>query len=126
MPRESRQAKAPRTAPEAPGAVGTHRGQLNSPLGSKPLYGSRGAITNKETVRFGKYRAAIYRRGDVASSSFFMRIYLKDEERYFRKSLQTQNRKEAIDLATTELINNMRSEEHTSELQSLRHLVCRL
>ena len=105
MPRESRQAKAPRTAPEAPSAVGTSKRQLDSPIGSKTLYGTRGAITNKETVRFGKYRTAIYRRGDVANSSFFMRIYLKDEERYFRKSLQTQNRKEAIDLATTELIN---------------------
>ena len=105
MPRESRQAKAPRTAPEAPSAVGTSKRQLDSPIGSKTLYGTRGAVTNKQTVRFGKYRATIYRRADVANSSYFLRIYLKDEGRYYRKSLQTHNRKEAIDLATTELVN---------------------
>jgi integrase len=106
MPRESPKIiRAPKTETEPNSAKGTTEGTLVAHTPLKNLYGTRGAIRDKEIVRFGKYRATIYRRGDVANSNYFLRFYLKDEGRYFRKSLQTQNRKQAIDLATTELVN---------------------
>jgi integrase len=104
MPRESRKAtRATATESTEPVAATEMVAAGHSP--SNSLYGTRGAVTDKELIRFGKYRATIYRRSDVANSNFFLRIYLKDEGRYFRKSLRTQNRKQAIDLASTELVN---------------------
>src|ERR1035438_4023533 len=45
----------------------------------------------------------------------------------FRQELQTKEQQTAqLERQQTNLLQHSRSEEHTSELQSLRHLVCRL
>jgi|ERR1039458_4315314 integrase len=107
MPRESPKPveRASQGELEPPSAPILPRLISHTPSSQKRLYGTRGAVTDKEAIRFGKYRATIYRRGDVANSSYFLRFYLKDEGRYYRKSLQTQIRREAIALATTEVVN---------------------
>jgi integrase len=104
-PRESPKSNASEGEPQPPNAAITLGVISRARSSPRRLYGTRGAIRDKETVRFGKYRATIYRRGDVANSSFFLRFYLKDEGRYYRKSLQTQNRREAIAMATTEVVD---------------------
>jgi len=107
MPRES-----PKPAQKAisgelqpVGTATTGSGTVRAPSIAQSSYGTRSSTTDKETIRFGKYRATIYRRGDVANCSYFLRFYLKEEGRYYRKSLHTHNRKEAIALATTEVVN---------------------
>lgn len=60
---------------------------------------------SKRHIRFGHHRVTLYKRDDVIESSYFMRIYLKDEERYFKKSLGTKDQREAIEKAQAEVIN---------------------
>ncbi len=104
MARESRQPKAVRTTPEPSHAVQGSKARKSRRGAARAAYGTRGAVRDKETVPFGAYRASIYRRADVGSSSYFMRLYLKDEGRYYRKSLGTKDRREARERATTELV----------------------
>src|SRR3712207_7849909 len=52
-------------------------------------------------------------------------IEVKDAEILVSK-IDEQRRNKALQGLTRSLINNMRSEEHTSELQSRQYLVCRL
>jgi integrase len=51
------------------------------------------------------HRVTLYRRADVGESHWFMRVYLKDEGRYFRKSLKTHDQQEAEKLGQRELIS---------------------
>jgi integrase len=67
-------------------------------------YGTRGAEREKRILTFGKYRATIYRRADLDRSSWFLRVFLKDEGRHYRKSLQTTDYDEAVTRATSELV----------------------
>ena len=71
---------------------------------AKRDYGTRGAERGKRLIRFGRATATIYRRGDLKSSSWFLRIYLKGEKRHYRKSLRTSDRGEALDLAHDEIV----------------------
>ena len=49
---------------------------------AKTDYGTRGSERNKKLMRFGKYRFTLYRRSDVAHSSWFLRIHLTKEGRH--------------------------------------------
>ena len=60
--------------------------------------------TDTESFAFGPYIGSLYRRADLSKSSWFFRIYLKEEGRHFRKSLKTDDVRIARELATKELI----------------------
>jgi integrase len=60
--------------------------------------------TETKPFIFGPYRGTLYRRADVGKSSWFFRIYLKQEGRHFRKSLKTNDLKIAEELAFKEVI----------------------
>jgi hypothetical protein len=60
--------------------------------------------TATEPLVFGAYKGTLYRRADLLKSSWFFRIYLKDEGRHFRKSLKTDDVRLARELATKEII----------------------
>ncbi len=49
------------------------------------------AIQNAEEVAVGTHKGTLYRRGELQESSYFVRYFLKEERRYFRKSLHTQD-----------------------------------
>lgn len=90
-------------------------------------YGTRQSEVAKQVIPFGKLRVTIYRRSDIANSSWYFRLHLKEERRHFRKSLQTTDRHEAIARAQTEVINvlaKVRSGERILAL-SLKDLVRR-
>jgi hypothetical protein len=57
------------------------------------------SVINVHYIPFGGTRGAIYRRTDIANSSWFFRIHLKKEKRYYRVSLKTRNRAEALENA---------------------------
>ena len=61
--------------------------------------------TDTRSFDFGPYKGTLYRRADISNSSWFFRIYLKDEGRHFRKSLRTDDLRLARELATKELIH---------------------
>lgn len=60
---------------------------------------------SKRHIRFGNHRITLYKRDDIEVSSYFMRIYLKHEKRYFKKSLHTMDVDEAASKAQNEVIN---------------------
>lgn len=68
-------------------------------------YGTRSAELDKQVIRFGHRKATLYRRKDLEHGSWFLRLYLKEEKRHFRKSLQTSDKREALELAQTEIVN---------------------
>ena len=57
-----------------------------------------------ESLVFGSYTGSLYRCADLSQSSWFFRIYLKEEGRHFRKSLKTDDVRLARELATKELM----------------------
>ena len=59
---------------------------------------------NSEIIQFGSRHFTIYQRGDVKHSSWFFRVYLKEEDRFYRKSLKTRDRNTAIQRGTDELL----------------------
>lgn len=68
-------------------------------------YGTRSSERNKQIIPFGNRKATIYRRGDLENSSWFYRIYIREEKRHYRKSLKTTDRREAIQFAQDELVS---------------------
>jgi hypothetical protein len=62
------------------------------------------AVTDLQEIRFGRRTGAIYRRSDIANSSYFFRTHLKQERRYYRKSLQTNDRAEAVERAEQKML----------------------
>jgi site-specific recombinase XerD len=60
--------------------------------------------TETKSLAVGPYKATLYRRADVANSSWFFRVYLKQEGRHFRKSLKTDSLHLAEQLAVKEII----------------------
>jgi integrase len=60
--------------------------------------------TDTESIAVGPYKGTLYRRADLSKSSWFFRIYLKEEGRHFRKSLKTGDLQAARELATNEVI----------------------
>jgi integrase len=59
---------------------------------------------NSEIIPFGSRCFTIYQRGDVTKSSWFFRVYLRDEGRFYRKSLKTTSRRAAIQLGEEEFL----------------------
>src|SRR5690606_41421638 len=55
-----------------------------------------------------------------------IRVKNNNEPKYFYQLLNTLLRQSIRDIGSGSNINNLRSEEHTSELQSRENLVCRL
>ncbi|HQR52886.1 MAG TPA: hypothetical protein PLZ79_06420 [Burkholderiales bacterium] len=68
-------------------------------------YGTRSAEIDKHFVQFGRRKATIYKRSDVANSSWYFRFFVREEKRHYRKSLQTVDRVEAVERATAEIVN---------------------
>lgn len=93
-----------KTAPEAPRPAISAKRRRSGGYVAKRDYGTRGAERDKQPIRFGRSMATIYRRGDIENSSWFFRLYLKEEKRHYRKSLKTADRKEAFDLAHSEIV----------------------
>jgi hypothetical protein len=57
------------------------------------------AVTDLQVIRFGRRTGTIYRRSDIVNSSYFFRTHLKQERRYYRKSLETTDHAEALEKA---------------------------
>src|SRR5262245_64181486 len=78
-------------------------------------------LKDKQTAAIKAIDEKIERMKEEMSGAFakFGRWLLKAAKKFFSWTLE----KFGLSLST---IENIRSEEHTSELQSLRHLVCRL
>jgi integrase len=72
---------------------------------AKRDYGTRGAERDRQLIRFGRIKATIYRRSDIEHGSWFLRLYLKEEKRHYRKSLQTRDQREAVTFAEQEIVN---------------------
>jgi integrase len=98
MPRVSR------TAPSKPEAQSSAPQRRPRTYVAKRDYGSRGAERAKQIVKFGRARATIYKRADIDNSSWFFRLYLKEEKRHFRRSLKTSDRREALDILHDEVV----------------------
>jgi hypothetical protein len=81
--------------------VGFHAGTTMDTHDSK----RKPSQLNKQVIRFGTHKINIYQRGDVIDSSYYFRIHLKEEDRFYRKSLQTTDRVEARQRAQNELID---------------------
>jgi len=77
----------------------------NSPYVAKTDYGTRNAEVDKHFVQFGRRKATIYRRSDIANSSWYFRFFVREEKRHYRKSLKTDDRGEAIERATAEIVS---------------------
>jgi integrase len=90
-------------------------------------YGTRGSELEKKILPFGKYRATLYRRSDIENSSWFLRVFLKEEGRHYRKSLKTSSRLEAVERATSELVSVLAKVESGQRILavSLKELVRR-
>jgi integrase len=58
----------------------------------------------QHTLTFGSHKVTLYKRGDTQDSSWFFRIHLKDEDRFYRKSLDTKDKDVAAKRAHDELI----------------------
>jgi integrase len=64
-----------------------------------------GSSPERVKINFGKYKITLYRRTDVRVSSWFFSIHLKEEDRKYRKSLNTDDLAKATVAAQTEVIN---------------------
>jgi hypothetical protein len=64
-----------------------------------------GSPLDRVKISFGKYKITLYRRTDVRVSSWFFSIHLKEEDRKYRKSLNTDDLEQAKVAAQTEVIN---------------------
>ena len=60
---------------------------------AKRDYGKRGSELNKKVISFGRHKVTLYRRGDVTQSSWYFRVHIKEEDRNYRQSLHTLDRK---------------------------------
>jgi integrase len=67
-------------------------------------YGKRESQKNKHVIAFGDLNVTLYRRSDVQNSSWFFRIHIKQEDRNYRKSLDTDDLPTAKKRAHTEVI----------------------
>jgi site-specific recombinase XerC len=65
---------------------------------------SKSSVTDLREIRFGNSRGAIYRRSDIENSSWFFRTHLTKEKRYYRVSLKTTDRTEALQKAQSEML----------------------
>jgi hypothetical protein len=52
-------------------------------------YNTRNFERNKKFISFGEYRITLYERSDLANSSWYFRVYVKEEGRNYRQSLNT-------------------------------------
>jgi integrase len=67
-------------------------------------YRTRGAERNKQIIPFGGRRATLYHRSDVGSGNWYLRMFIREERRHYRKSLETSDRLEALKRAEIEMI----------------------
>jgi integrase len=72
----------------------------------KVLYPKKsGFYSHRIVQRLGGRRITLYRRNDIAESSWFFCVYLKEEKRQYRVSLNTTDKDEAKDKSETILID---------------------
>jgi integrase len=90
---------------EAPKAAISLKSTSRRGYVAKRDYGTRGAERDRQIIRFGRIKATIYRRNDIEHGSWFLRVYLREEKRHYRKSLQTHDQREAVTLAEQEIVN---------------------
>jgi integrase len=76
----------------------------NKPYVAATDYGTRGSQKDKHVIPFGDLNVTLYRRTDVANSSWFFRVHIKQEDRNFRKSLGTDDLVAATKAAQREII----------------------
>jgi integrase len=76
----------------------------NKPYVAATDYGTRGSQKDKHVIQFGEISVTLYRRTDVENSSWFFRIHIKEEDRNYRKSLDTTDLQTATKRAQTEVI----------------------
>ena len=77
-----------------------------SSLNQKVAYPkTTGFYSHRIIQRFGGKRITLYRRNDIADSSWFFCVYLKEAKRQYRISLMTADKDEAKDKAETILID---------------------
>jgi hypothetical protein len=62
------------------------------------------SVVDLQEIPFGGIKGAIYRRADIVESSWFFRMHLKQEKRYYRVSLKTRNRAEALEKAQSVMV----------------------
>lgn len=67
-------------------------------------YGSRNSELNKKVIPFGHYKITLYQRADIANSSWFFRVYVKEEGRNYRQSLNTDDLAAAEKAVTHEMV----------------------
>src|SRR5450432_2288631 len=67
-------------------------------------YGKRNYELDKCIVHFGSHVATLYRRPEAKRSSWFFRIYIREERRHYRLSLNTTDLSHAKFLVTDQIV----------------------
>jgi integrase len=67
-------------------------------------YRERNYELDKCIVKFGTHAATLYRRPEAKKSSWFFRIFVREEKRHYRKSLRTTDLNQAKFLVTDKVI----------------------
>jgi integrase len=67
-------------------------------------YGKRNYELDKYIMQFGSQAVSLYRRPEAKRSSWFFRIYIKEEKRHYRQSLNTTNLSQAKFLVQDEIV----------------------
>jgi integrase len=79
-------------------------------------YGKRNYELNKDIMQFGTYAVTLYRRPEAKSSSWFFRIYIKEEKRHYRQSLNTTDLNQAKFSAQDQVVKILGKVQHGQRL----------
>lgn len=79
-------------------------------------YGKRNSERNKKIIQFGDYTVTLYERADLANSSWYFRVYIKEEGRNYRQSLNTTDPVAAEKAVTHEMIKLLKRVDNGEKL----------
>lgn len=79
-------------------------------------YGTRSYELEKVIMPFGTHSVTLYRRPEAKKSSWFFRIYIKEESRHYRKSLETADLNQARFLAQDKIVEILGKVKHGQRL----------
>lgn len=82
-------------------------------------YGSRNSEINKKIIQFGDYTVTIYQRADLTNSSYYFRVWIREEGRNYRQSLNTTDPVAAEKAVTHEMIKTLRRVDNGEKLLAL-------
>jgi len=82
-------------------------------------YNTRNFERNKKFISFGEYRITLYERSDLANSSWYFRVYVKEEGRNYRQSLNTTDPVLAEKAVTHEMIKTLKRVDNGERLLAL-------